>query len=129
MTSSHKTMLSMMKAQRDVKIGTDLEARVITSFRTNLPGAILYGGSTTIDTVDEYVALGSKLKGYNSWHHPDGVSGVSQRMLCGSVEIQQRVGFLANKLTTDPRILRLSGGLMVDSVNFVQRFVPFINTT
>jgi hypothetical protein len=127
-TSSHKTTLSMMKAQRDVKIGTDLEARVITSFRTNLP-AILYGGSTTIDTVDEYVTLGSKLKDYNSWHHPDGVSGVSQRMLRGSVEIQQRVGFLANQLTTDPRILRLSGGLMVDSVNFVQRFVSFINTT
>jgi hypothetical protein len=127
-TSSHKTTLSMMKAQRDVKIGTDLEARVITSFRTNLP-AILYGGSTTNDAVDEYVTLGSKLKDYNAWHHPDGVSGVSQRMLRGSVEIQQRVGFLANQLTTDPRILRLSGGLMVDSVNFVQRFVSFINTT
>jgi hypothetical protein len=76
-TSSHRTTLSMMKAQRDVKIGTDLEARVITSFCTNLP-AILYGGSTTIDTVDEYVTMGSKLKDYNSWHHPDGVSGVSQ---------------------------------------------------
>jgi hypothetical protein len=127
-TSSHKTTLSMMKAQRDVKIGTDLEARVITSFRTNLP-VILYGGSATIDAVDEYVTLGSRLKDYNSWHHPDGVSGVSQRMLRGSVEIQQQVGFLASQLTTDPKILRLSGGLMVDSVNFVQRFVSFINTT
>jgi hypothetical protein len=127
-TASHKTTLSMMKAQRDVKIGTDLEARVITSFRTNLP-AILYGGSTTIDAIDDYVSLGSKLKDYKAWHHPDGVSGVSQRMLRGAVEIQQRVGFLANQLTTDPKVLRLSGGLMIDSVNFVQRFVSFINTT
>jgi hypothetical protein len=39
------------------------------------------------------------------------------------------VGFLASQLTTDPKLLWLSGGLMVDSVNFVQRFVFFVNTT
>jgi hypothetical protein len=66
-----------MKAQRDVKIATDLEARVITSFRTNLP-AILYGGSTMVESVDEYVLLLSKLKSYAAWHSDDGVSGVSR---------------------------------------------------
>ena len=33
---SHKDTLATMKAQRDVKMSSDLEARVITSFHTNL---------------------------------------------------------------------------------------------
>jgi hypothetical protein len=94
----------MMKAQRDVKIGTDLEARVITSFGTNFP-TILYGGSSTINSVAEYVALASKLKLYNDWHHPDGVLGVSHWILRGAIEILQQVAFLASQLTTDRKIL------------------------
>jgi hypothetical protein len=74
-TASHRATLSTMKAQRDVEITTDLEARVITAFRTNLP-AILYGGSMTVESVlDEYVSLISKLKSYAAWHSDDGVSG------------------------------------------------------
>jgi hypothetical protein len=52
-TASHKATFSAMKAQRDVKIGTDMEARVFTSFRTQLP-AILYGGSSSVEAIDEY---------------------------------------------------------------------------
>jgi hypothetical protein len=100
----------------------------ITSFWTNLP-AILYGGSASIEAVDEYISLALRLKDYAAWHHSDGVSGVSQRMLRGIVEIQSRVNFLASQLMTDPKILRLASDLMVDSVNFVQQFVSFINTT
>jgi hypothetical protein len=125
-SSSHKSTLAEMKAQRDVKIATDLEARVITSFRTNLP-AILYGGAATVDSIEEFVTLIYKLKNHGMWRNDDGVSGVSQRMLRGAVEIQRRVGFLANQLTTDPAILRLSLGLCSDSVNFIQRMVGFID--
>jgi hypothetical protein len=126
--ASHRSTLSTMKAQRDVKITTDLEAWVITSFRTNLP-AILYGGSASVETVDEYVSLLSKLKSYGAWHSDDGVSGVSQRMLRGSIAIQARVSFLASQLTTDPGILRLSNGLLIDMDNFIQRLVGFIDAT
>lgn len=78
-TASHKSTLAMMKAQRDAKIGSDMEARVITSFRTNLP-SILYGSSST-EPNDDFVQLASKLKSYKMWHDDDGVSGVSQRMI------------------------------------------------
>ena len=127
-TSTHRDTLSEMKAQRDVKIGTDLDARVITSFRTNLP-AILYGGSTTTDSAGDFVTLISRLKTYEQWHNPDGVSGVAQWIVQGMNEIQSRVGFLASQLTTDPGILRLSNGLCNDSVNFVQWFISFIDST
>jgi hypothetical protein len=126
-TTSHRSALTEMKAQRDVKITTDMEARVITSFRTNFP-AILYGGSSAITAVEAFVSLLSKLKSYEVWHSSNGVSGVSQRMLRGINEIQQRVGFLANQLTSDPVILRLSSGLTGASVNFVQRMVSFIDS-
>jgi hypothetical protein len=125
-SASHKSTLAEMKAQRDVKIATDLEARVITSFRTNLP-SVLYGGAT-VESVEEYVTLISKLKNHGMWHSDDGVFGVSQHMLRGAVEIQRRVGFLANQLTTDPAIPRLSLGLCSDSVNFIQRLVGFIDS-
>jgi hypothetical protein len=127
-TSSHKSTLATMKAQKDVKLTSDLEARVVTSFRTNLP-AILYGGSSSVDSVDEYVSLISRLKSYQEWHADDGVSGASQRMLRGAVEIQSRVSFLATTSTTDNMLLRLSNGTMADSVNFVQRFVSFMDAS
>jgi hypothetical protein len=60
-SASHKITLSAMKAQRDVKIGTDLDARDIMSFRTDLP-AILYGGSSNVDVIDEYISLVSRLR-------------------------------------------------------------------
>jgi hypothetical protein len=63
------------------------------------------------------------------WHNNDGVSGVSQRMLRGAIEIQTRVTFLSSQLTSDPIILRLSNGLLIDTVNFVQRLVSFIDST
>jgi hypothetical protein len=126
-SASHKSTLAEMKAQRDVKIYTDLEARVITSFCTNLP-SVLYGGAT-VESVEEYVTLISKLKNHAIWHNDDGVSGVSQRMLRGAVEIQRRVGFLANQITHDPVILRLSLGLWCsNSVSFIQRLVGFIDS-
>jgi hypothetical protein len=87
---------------------------------------VLYGGAA-VKAVQEYVTLISKLKNHAMWHSDDGVSGVSQRMLRGAVEIQRRVGFLANQLTHDPIILRLSLGLCSDSVNFIQRLVGFID--
>jgi hypothetical protein len=127
-TASHKSTLSAMKAQRDVKISTDLDARVITSFRTNLP-AILHGGSASVKVIDEYISLISGLKNYASWHHDDGVPGVLQRMLKGAIEIQSRVSFLASQLTNDLTILRLSNGLLTDTVNFIQRMVSFIDAT
>ena len=127
-STSHRSTLATMKAQRDVKLSSDLEARVVTSFRTNLP-AILYGGASSVETVDEYVSLISKLKSYQDWHQADGVSGVSQRILHGSIEIQERVSFLANQMTTDNMLLRLSNGTLADSVNFVQRLVSFIDAT
>jgi hypothetical protein len=83
-TALHKSTLSAMKAQRDDKISTDLDVRVVTSFRTNLP-AILYGGSASVEVIDEYISLISRLKNYAMWHHEDGVSGVSQRMLRGAI--------------------------------------------
>lgn len=51
-TASYKSTLAEMKAQKDVKITTDLEARVITSFRTNIP-VVLYGGTATVESVEE----------------------------------------------------------------------------
>jgi hypothetical protein len=104
-----------------------MEARVITLFHTNFP-AILYGGSFTITAIKEFVSLLSKLKSYEVWHSGDGVSGVSQRILRGINAIQQRVGFLANQLTSDPVIIWLSSGLTGASVNFVQRMVSFIDS-
>jgi hypothetical protein len=89
----------------------------------------MYGGSSSVDSVDEYVTLLSKLKAYSEWHHDDGVSGVSQRMMKGAIEIQNRVSFLANQSTTDNMLLRLSNGTMADSVNFVQRMVSYIDAT
>jgi hypothetical protein len=50
-------------------------------------------------------------------------------MLRGAIEIQGRVSFLASQLTMDPSILRLSGGLLVDSVNFIQRLIAFVDST
>jgi hypothetical protein len=47
-------------------------------------------------------------------------------MLKGSIEIQGRVSFLANQLTTDLGILRLSNGLLIDTVNFIQRLVGYM---
>jgi hypothetical protein len=127
-TASHKSTLSAMKAQRDVKISTDLDARVITSFRTNLP-AILYDGSASVEVIDEYISLISRLKNYAMWHHEDGVSGPSQRILRGAIEIQARVSFLAGQLTNDLTILRLSNGLLTDTVNFIQLMISFIDAT
>jgi hypothetical protein len=98
-TTSHRSALTEMKAQRDVKISTDMEARVITSFRMKFPAILLYGGLSAITAVKEFVSLISKLKSYEVWHSNDGVSGVSQRMLRGNNEIKPRVGFLASEPT------------------------------
>jgi hypothetical protein len=127
-TASHKSTLSAMKAQRDVKISTDLDARVITLFRMNLP-AIMYGGSASVEVIDEYILLISRLKSYAMWHPDDGVLGVSQRMLKWAIEIQSRVSFLASQLTNDPMILRLSNGLLTDTVNCIQHMISFIDAT
>ena len=114
-----------MKAQRDVKITSDLEARVITSFRTILP-SILFG-SVTDSSTEPYVLLSAKLKSYKDWHHDDGVSGVSQRILRGVVEVQNRVMFLASTSTTNPQLLRLANGMLIDCINFIQRLICFID--
>jgi hypothetical protein len=50
-------------------------------------------------------------------------------MLKGAIEIQGRVSLLASQLTNDPGILRLSNGLLIDTVNFIQRLVGFIDAT
>lgn len=95
-TATHKSMLALMKAQRDAKLGSDMEARVITSFRTNLP-SILYGSTAGSEPSEEYVQLSSKLKNYKMWHDDDGVSGVSERMLRGASEVLSRVSFCPNR--------------------------------
>jgi hypothetical protein len=46
-----------------------------------------------------------------------------------AIEIQGRVSFLASQLITDPTILGLSNGLLIDTVNFIQRLVSFIDST
>jgi hypothetical protein len=56
--TSHRSALTDMKAQRDVKISTDKEAIFI-----NFP-AILYGGSSAVTAVEAFVSSISKLKSY-----------------------------------------------------------------
>jgi hypothetical protein len=79
--------------------------------------------------IDEYISLISRLKNYAMWHHEDGVCGVSQRTLRGAIEIQARVSFLASQLTNNPSILRLSNGLLTDTVNFIQCMISLIDAT
>ena len=123
---THKSALITLKAQRDAKFETDLEARVFTSFRTSFP-AILCGGSSTVESVEDHVRLEDRLKNYKVWYADDGTSGVSQRMLAGVVEIEKRVSRMAREVTRDPVILRFVNGLVGDSVHFVREMVSFIN--
>jgi hypothetical protein len=75
-TATHHETMTEMKAQRDVHVSSDLEARVVTSFRTILPSA-LFGSASDAGT-EPHVFLLSELKSHKDWHHDDGVSGVSQ---------------------------------------------------
>ena len=95
---THKSALVTLKAQRDAKFETDLEARVFTSFRTSFP-AILCGGSSAVESVEDHVRLEDRLKTYKVWYADDGTSGVSQRMLSGIVEIEKRVSRMAREVT------------------------------
>jgi hypothetical protein len=114
---SHKPTLAEMKAQRDVKIAKPRStSHNVVPYQP--PHYTLWGGAATVDAIEEFVTLISKLNNHGMWRNGDGVSGFSQRMLQGAVEIQREVGFLANQLTTNPAILRLSLGLCSDSVNF-----------
>jgi hypothetical protein len=49
-------------------------------------------------------------------------------MMAGIVEVHDRVLFLGSVSTTNPQLLRLSNGMLIDSVNFIQRLIGFVDS-
>mmetsp|Transcript_14468 Transcript_14468/g.20832 ORF Transcript_14468/g.20832 Transcript_14468/m.20832 type:complete len:269 (+) Transcript_14468:2224-3030(+) len=113
-------------ARRKIDIGTNLEASLISSFETVLPGIMV--GNTKDLSGGTFECLHSYLKTYSVWkgHGTRATSGLSHRLLKGASAVRDRLRALRNMSTTDAEVRELSLTLALDAGSFISEYIQWM---
>jgi len=106
--------------QTKVGFDTDLEASIITSFATVVPG-LLAGkkGKAASDDSSVYAVLKSALPSYDKFDPPGSTQGLKTRMTKGAKMAQKRVEAYVAEITDNPEVSVPALGVTRDLVQFI----------
>ena len=116
-----------LEGQAKIDINNDLEANVIMSFKTRLP-AILVGYQSSAKG-GALASLKSYLKTYHDWKPRTQREGPHYDVYKGVPEIVKQVTLLLRDQTSDPEVHALAGGLVNQSVAFINQLLAWIEAT
>jgi len=112
------------ESQIRTKMTSTLEAIVLTSFATQVPG-VLVGNKRNIEG-EIYDALLSYLKTHKVWHPKGASKGVQSRVEDGVRILQKRSEHLQACHTTDPEAVTVASGLLANSVHFTVSLTQWV---
>ena len=116
-----------MEGQAKIDINNDLEANVIMSFKTKIP-AIMVGYQSS-SKGGALASLKSYLKSYHDWKPKAQREGPHYDVYKGVPEIVSQVTLLLRDQTSDPQVHALAGGLLNQSVAFINQLLAWIEAT
>ena len=116
-----------MEGQAKIDINNDLEANVIMSFKTKIP-AIMVGYQSS-SKGGALASLKGYLKTYNDWKPRAQREGPHYDVYKGVPEITNQVTLLLRDQTSDPQVHALAGGLLNQSVAFINQLLAWIEAT